>query len=511
MLLETLLVRPAVAADHADAGLQRVPVDPHPLDGTGRRPLPARDLRAFQCGAGGAGRGEQPLSLAEHDLGVRAHVDQELHLVAAVRSLGEDGRRGVGPDVARDAGQHVEAGAAAAHADVRGPGVDGQVGGEREGCRPQRRRVDAEQEVVHDRVADRDQVQHVVALDARLVCQPPDELVDRRLHGVGQLDPPLRVHHHVRDPAHQVLAESDLRVHRPRGGEHLAGAELAEVAGDRRRPDVDRDAVGDVHEPRPDRDQVVAAVDGDRDRVPAGGQRGLEVDEHPCVDREAVEGPLHGERVEQQAQVAAALPERRRVDLDVVEADDRVDDEAGQVHGLADDRPVDLALGRDVDHDVAEDLCGAAQPRARDQRPAAVVVPLRRSGRGEVVGGGRDGVLGEGAEGRLHLAPAADAPAAADRVQVDAQLPGRIEHGRAGAHGATSTGRHEDGDGGAARLVVHGRCPPRSWCLVTTAPPRCRPPPDPNRRRRSAFAVARWGTQRRAERPPLGPPRAGRR
>ena len=131
------------------------------------------------------------------------------------------------------------------------------------------------------------------------------------LHGVGELHPPLRVHHHVRDPAHQVLAEADLRVHRPGGGEHLARAELAQVAGDGRRPDVDRDAVGDVHEPRPDRDQVVAAVDGDRDGVPAGGECGLEVDEHPRVDREAVERPLRGERVEQQPQVAAALARAR--------------------------------------------------------------------------------------------------------------------------------------------------------------------------------------------------------
>ena len=152
-------------------------------------------------------------------------------------------------------------------------------------------------------------------------------------------------------------------------------------------------------------------------------------------------------------------PERRRVDLDVVEAHDRVDDEAGEVHGLADDRAVDLALGRDVDHDVPEDVRRAAQPRARDQRPAAVVVALRRAGGGEVVGGRGDGVLGERAERRLHLATAADAPAAAHRVQVDTQLAGRVEDGRAGAHGAPPPGRHEDGDGGGGRLVAHGSRP----------------------------------------------------
>ena len=57
-----------------------------------------------------------------------------------------------------------------------GPGVDGQVGGERERRRAERRRIDAEQEVVHDRVADGDQVEHVVPLDAGV----RGELADQR-------------------------------------------------------------------------------------------------------------------------------------------------------------------------------------------------------------------------------------------------------------------------------------------------------------------------------------------
>ena len=52
------------------------------------------------------------------------------------------------------------------------------------------------------------------------------------------------VHHHVRDAAHQVLAEADLRVHLAGRGEHLAAEEIAEVAGDRGRADVERDPVG---------------------------------------------------------------------------------------------------------------------------------------------------------------------------------------------------------------------------------------------------------------------------
>ena len=67
----------------------------------------------------------------------------------------------------------------------------------------------------------------------------------------------LGMHHHVRDPAHQVLAEADLRVHHAGAGEDRAVGQVREVAGDRRRADVDGDAVGRVVEARPDADDVV--------------------------------------------------------------------------------------------------------------------------------------------------------------------------------------------------------------------------------------------------------------
>ena len=61
------------------------------------------------AGPGRARRREQPVAVAEHDLGVRADVDDQVHLVAEVRRLGEDHARRVGADVTRDARQHVRA------------------------------------------------------------------------------------------------------------------------------------------------------------------------------------------------------------------------------------------------------------------------------------------------------------------------------------------------------------------------------------------------------------------
>ena len=149
---ESRLVRPRIAPDHADARLEGLRVDAHALDRPRRRPLSAGDLRALERRAGRARRGQQALAVAEHDLGVRADVDDEVHLVAEVRSLGEDDARGVGTDVARDAGQDVRPRAAVhGEAEVASGQPHRLVDGQRERRPAERRRIDPEQEVVHDR------------------------------------------------------------------------------------------------------------------------------------------------------------------------------------------------------------------------------------------------------------------------------------------------------------------------------------------------------------------------
>ena len=58
-------------------------IDAHALDGAGRGALAAGDLRALEGRAGRARAGEQPLAVAEHDLGVGADVDEQRDLVVA--------------------------------------------------------------------------------------------------------------------------------------------------------------------------------------------------------------------------------------------------------------------------------------------------------------------------------------------------------------------------------------------------------------------------------------------
>ncbi len=106
--------------------------------------------------------------------------------------------------------------------ELRGAHADGPISGRREGRRAERRRVDAEQEVMHDRVADDAEVEDVGRLDLGPQCQVRDEPVDGATDGPRHLGGPAFVEHRVADPAHEVLAEPDLGVHDPGRPEHRA-------------------------------------------------------------------------------------------------------------------------------------------------------------------------------------------------------------------------------------------------------------------------------------------------
>ena len=91
--LEARLVRPARRADDPEARLERLPVDADPLDRARRGPLAAADLGALEGRAGGARGGQQPVLVAEDDLGVRADVHGQAHDLGAVGLLGQDDAR----------------------------------------------------------------------------------------------------------------------------------------------------------------------------------------------------------------------------------------------------------------------------------------------------------------------------------------------------------------------------------------------------------------------------------
>ena len=114
--------------------------------------------------------------VAEHDLGIGADIDEQRDLVPAMRAFRQRRAGGVGADMAGDAGERVE----------RAPSLTGRprslarevqrVGdGEREGRAAELGRVDAEEEVVHDRVADEDAFEDLVAQDAAFGADLADQ------------------------------------------------------------------------------------------------------------------------------------------------------------------------------------------------------------------------------------------------------------------------------------------------------------------------------------------------
>ena len=144
-LCKARVVRPEVAADDLEARLERHRIDAHALDGPGRRALAAADLRALKSRTGRARAREQACTVAEHDLGIGADIDQQRHRITEIRTLSEDHAGCVGADVARDARQNIDP-CVRVHFDAeRGGGLlDRLVGGERERCAAEFGRIETE-------------------------------------------------------------------------------------------------------------------------------------------------------------------------------------------------------------------------------------------------------------------------------------------------------------------------------------------------------------------------------
>ena len=223
---------------------------------------PALILCALEGGPGGAGGGEHPTVACQHDLGVGAHVDDQPHSFTQMRAGGEHDGGGVGTHMPCYARQHVDPGGRVCHqVQPCGGEVYGIVDGKGERRAAQGCRVEPEEEVVHYRVADEHQFDDLVPVGSSLLAERADQAVECGAHGHRELDLSTWVHHHVGDPAHQVLAEPDLWIHGARGGQHRTGGEVAEVSGDGRGADVDCDAQCPVTQAGPDGDHLVAVAD----------------------------------------------------------------------------------------------------------------------------------------------------------------------------------------------------------------------------------------------------------
>ena len=106
--------------------------------------------------------------------------------------------------------------------------------------------------------------------------------------------------------------------------------------------------------------------------------------------------PLLAQSLLQPPKIARRLVHVGLGDLDVVEADDRIDLDRMAFGALADDLPMDLAFGRHVDDEIAANPGLAAEPPARRKRPALRgVAALDRAPWRHMIGARMNRVLGE--------------------------------------------------------------------------------------------------------------------
>ena len=116
--------------------------------------------------------------------------------------------------MARDTGQAVEPCLGVRiQTHLGGAGVDRITRGQRKRRGAQIDRVNAEHNVVHDRIRYQSDLENILDLIRRRACELNKEAIDRLSNRAGQQFGAFGVHHHVGDPAHQVLAVADLGVH----------------------------------------------------------------------------------------------------------------------------------------------------------------------------------------------------------------------------------------------------------------------------------------------------------
>ncbi|MNY35154.1 hypothetical protein D3C86_1695410 [compost metagenome] len=154
--------------------------------------------------------------------------------------------------------------------------------------------------------------------------------------------------------------------------------------------------------------------------------------------------PLVVEGVLEAAQVGGRHVHVRLLHLDQVQADDRIQLDIQHLRALAHDLAVHLAGWRHIDHRIAQQPGRAAQPATRVEHAAALFPGLLGGAfAAQVAGGGRHPVLGETAFAQVDLATAAEATAAAHRVDIDPQRPGGFQQRSAQGKAAAVAGRGE--------------------------------------------------------------------
>ena len=336
-------------------------------------------------------------------------------------------------------------------------------GCQRKGRLAQLNRINAQQQMVHDRVADKDQFIDRLGVHLGLGRDGLDQPVQRRAHGGGHFAVAAGVHHRIRHPRHQILAKADLRVHHPGRCQNRAVAQVAQMRRDGGRTQINRqtqqlplmiagpdiqNAVTGV---------VVALVQGDRHLPLTLAQNRLQTPHQAEFGGNPLDLPLVLQGAAQPFKITRRFVHVRFVNFDVQKPGGRVHDDVAHGGGFADDLFVDLRFRWHVNHDVALHLRLTAQTATIDHAADAFIARLNLIpvGQGPFVHG--DAVFGKFTVTGADLTFGTDAAATADRIQIDAQLTGGGQNRRTkGKTAAFARGGEND-----QSVVRHGQAPVR--------------------------------------------------
>ena len=211
-------LRRDVAADDLELD-RRAEVDA--FDRTVGRPHAAADLAPLEGGTGRGRRRQRALGVADHDLAIGSDVDEEAQLVLPCDAGREYAGDDVGADVGAQRGERLDVAMRVdVEADLPHRHCQRLHEGGYEGHHADRRRVDAEQQVEHRRVADDDGFVGPLGTDASLLIEVVEDPVHRPHDGGLQLRDGARSVHPVADPGDDVGAVGRLAVERrlDRGG-----------------------------------------------------------------------------------------------------------------------------------------------------------------------------------------------------------------------------------------------------------------------------------------------------
>ena len=365
-----------------------------------------------------------------------------------MRCLGKNHTGSIGADMTSDTGQHIDA-PALVHIKAKfgGAHLHRRIHCQRERRTAKLDRIDAKKKVMHDRIADQNDLDNIVNHKASLFGGPGNQFLESVDDSGRHLQMATWIHDPIRHPAHQILAKTDLRVHRAGRCQHIAGDHVAQMRRHGGRANINGNADNLFLQPRPDADDVAAVTKRHRHLPVAGPKNRLQLLQDMKVAADFATDalrPLRLQRLDKAAEVTGRLMHVGFAHLDQAQPDDRIHFDLPVIGGLAHKLVVNLAFRRHINDDIRlqRRLAGQAAPCGKALFLGIAGFDSRHTT--QAVSTGCNAVLGELASADIHLAAPAQRPAATDRIDIHTKRPRRLQNRGSGRNMALPSRRCED-------------------------------------------------------------------